>query len=263
MWEALEKARSQGVIIENAAAFAYRIYDRRALDLSGKQCNEEENYDYIYIDEDVSEDGPSKMDLLPSTPGPEDTPPMEERLFFTDMFVRYCETLVGTDAFPPRSLALYYARVLPHMLPDSGVPDTKGASAKWAFIRMGERTVGVLSTDAECYLQANVSRHLKWCPEFYSQLYEKIEETGFGILGDVVYTRRYDKKIIEDWSESMHKTVTKELVRFIRSDRKLLADCADFISSRDRLYKLVFDENSSVRRKATGNRNRLSQEKEK
>ena len=47
---------------------------------------------------------------------------------------------------------------------------SKGASAKWAFETMNDRTVGMLKDNSEYILQDNIDRNLYWCDEFVRQL---------------------------------------------------------------------------------------------
>ena len=58
------------------------------------------------------------------------------------------------------------------------------------------------------------------------------------LLKDVVYTEVYDQRRIDDWSESMHKTVTELAHREIKKDKRLANWAVDHIVESDKTYNL-------------------------
>jgi len=65
-----------------------------------------------------------------------------------------------------------------------------------------------------------------------------IQTNGNGNLKDVVYTEVYDQRRIDDWSESMHKTVTELAHREIKKDKRLANWAVDHIVESDKTYNL-------------------------
>ena len=66
--------------------------------------------------------------------------------------------------------------------------------------------------------------------------YTLIRKESF--LKDVVYTEVYDQRRIDDWSESMHKTVTELAHREIKKDKRLANWAVDHIVESDKTYNL-------------------------
>ena len=67
---------------------------------------------------------------------------------------------------------------------------------------------------------------------------KKQVETVLELLKDVVYTEVYDQRRIDDWSESMHKTVTELAHREIKKDKRLANWAVDHIVESDKTYNL-------------------------
>lgn len=168
----------------------------------------------------------------------------EQRWVFNSLFLLYCQSLVNAEAEPPRKLALYYARILPHVLHINHeigtIPETKMASAKWAFEHMKGQTIQSLGEKSEIEMQELISQDLKWQEYFWQQLEQIVYiDSGKIVLKDVIYTDVYGKNKIEDWSESMHKTVVKEAYKIAMNDPKLVESATEYISDRDKIYCLV------------------------
>lgn len=167
----------------------------------------------------------------------------ERRKLYEKIFLIYCQSFLESATFPPRCLALYYARVLPHLL--GAIPDSKATSAKWAFEYIGNRTVGELKDDSEIYLSNNVEQSLKWGDKFVRQLLAEINENGVSVrLKDIAYTASYDKGKIEDWADYMHKASTKAAMHVLLKDAELLELAKEYISRSDTLYKFIERGNS-------------------
>ena len=80
---------------------------------------------------------------------------------------------------------------------------------------------------------------LQWSEHFWKQMQLEIyinSERMF--LKDVVYTEVYDQRKIDDWSESMHKTVTELAHREIKKDKRLVDWAVDHIVESDKTYNL-------------------------
>lgn len=167
----------------------------------------------------------------------------ESRNIFGIYLQKYCQAMTNTKAEPPRALALYYARILPHVLHImygiETIPDSKGASAAWAFEHMQEKTMEILGEQSEEEMQELMYDSLQWSEHFWKQMQLEIyinSERMF--LKDVVYTEVYDQRKIDDWSESMHKTVTELAHREIKKDKRLVDWAVDHIVESDKTYNL-------------------------
>ena len=167
----------------------------------------------------------------------------ESRNIFGIYLQKYCQAMTNTKAEPPRALALYYARILPHVLHImygiETIPDSKGASAAWAFEHMQEKTMEILGEQSEEEMQELMYDSLQWSEHFWKQMQLEIyinSERMF--LKDVVYTEVYDQRRIDDWSESMHKTVTELAHREIKKDKRLANWAVDHIVESDKTYNL-------------------------
>ena len=139
--------------------------------------------------------------------------------------------------------ALYYARILPHVLyimyGIETIPDSKGASAAWAFEHMQEKTMEILGEQSEEEMQEWLYDSLRWSENFWNQMdLEIYVNSERKLLKDVVYTEVYDQRRIDDWSESMHKTVTELAHREIKKDKRLANWAVDHIVESDKTYNL-------------------------
>lgn len=115
------------------------------------------------------------------------------------------------------------------------------ATAKLAFEGMKDKTIKTLGkTSKEEIMKKLISHTLCWCDSFWDQLelpvYISNEKM---ILKDVIYTSVYNKGKIEDWSESMHKTVVKATFKEALKDPKLVELETDYISDRDKISYLI------------------------
>lgn len=167
----------------------------------------------------------------------------ESRNIFGIYLQKYCQAMTNAKAEPPRALALYYARILPHVLyimyGIETIPDSKGASAAWAFEHMQEKTMEILGEQSGkkkcrngCMIRCDDRRILE---QMDLEIYVNSERK---LLKDVVYTEVYDQRRIDDWSESMHKTVTELAHREIKKDKRLANWAVDHIVESDKTYNL-------------------------
>ncbi len=80
---------------------------------------------------------------------------------------------------------------------------------------------------------------LRWSENFWNQMdLEIYVNSERKLLKDVVYTEVYDQRRIDDWSESMHKTVTELAHREIKKDKRLANWAVDHIVESDKTYNL-------------------------
>lgn len=168
----------------------------------------------------------------------------KKRSFFDAAFEMYCKALTDSEAEPPRCLALYYARLLPHILQIcfsvETIPDSKAASPKWAIDKMGKRTIGVLGTESETQLKNYVSRKLMWCESFQKQLEETVSTlVGMQVMKDIIFTTQYDEKQIGHMTDYMHKVVAKDWLRLMKQDSKMIEDAIEYASGADKLSKAL------------------------
>lgn len=229
VWKSILKDRTIGSNHDTFAYFAFDLYKKRTYDVMRKVFGMQKKLDTCSMEEAIGDDGKT----LEETIRVEDTEHLNEMgQMYDELFRVYCEGFLTSKAFPPRILALYYARVLPHLL--DSIPESKAASAKWAFERMGNSTMWELKEDSEKELQKNVWDNLHWCEEFICQMNE---ESDMGnthcILKNMVYTAVYTKGKIEDWADSMHKTTVKAVMRLLPENKELYGQVVEHISQGD------------------------------
>ena len=156
----------------------------------------------------------------------------------------YCKALTDSGAEPPRCLALYYSRLLPHILQIcfsmETIPDSKAASPKWAIDKMGKRTIGILGTESETQLKNYVLRNLMWCESFQKQLEESVSTlVGIQVMKNIIFTAQYDEKQIGHMTDYMHKVVAKDWLRLMKQDSKMIEGAIEYTSGADKLSKAL------------------------
>lgn len=225
VWKSIKKEKTAS----NFAFYAFGIYQKKTLDMIRKVSRKRAKIDFVSIDEPIGDGNQTIADTLADKPtnyGEEE----DKRKVYTEVFHLYCVSFMNSKAFPPRCLALYYARVLPHLLEE--IPDSKATSAKWAFERMGVNSVRTLTTDSEKTLQKDISADLVWGASYLQQLDDEINVVGKATtLKNLIYTSVYDKGKIEDWADYMHTATLKEASKLISSNRDLLDLIKSYVSS--------------------------------
>lgn len=235
VWNLVTEEVRLGTRRENFPYYVFGIYHNKVEDFIRKESKKRAKEFIDLGDEDDDTPHPEPED---PNPKPEEIAEEEERRrLFARIFRLYCRCFLSSDTFPPKLLALCYARVLPHI--ECRIPDNKAASAKWAFETMGDRTVLLLKEDSEQRLQREVQPDMAWGEPFVAQLEQKTE-TG-KLLRDVVYTALYGKNKIEDWADSMHKTTMRSAIGLIRSDRKLMRMVIDYAAGDRTLSRFMAD----------------------
>lgn len=252
IWERVRKCRENGQPDPDFIRCCKGIYYHKAMDAVRRQntyrrrFSDEIGQAPLSLDASLPESGKSLGDTIEDTKSsPEISLSLEEqRWVFNSLFLLYCQTLVTTKAEPPRELALYYARILPHVLHINHeietIPEEKMASAKWAYEHMKGLTMQTLGKKSECEMKKLIDQALKWQETFWQQLEQTVYiNTEKKFLKDVIYTDVYGKGKIEDWSESMHKTIVKEAYKIAMNDPKLVESATEYISDRDKIYCLI------------------------
>lgn len=222
---------------ENFTYYAFGIYKNKTLDAIRKEYDRRKKYSVVSTEESVGESGKKIEDILPAVPfdyGEKD----EQRKVYSGVFRIYCTAFLTSKAFPPRCIALYYARVLPHLL--DAILESKATSAKWAFKRMGVQSIDSLKGDSEHTLQRYVDSNLAWGAEFIRQLDEKLSISGRTFrLGDVIYTEVYDKNKIEDWAESMHKATIRAAIALFPKNKELFDLAKEYATDNNVLSRFM------------------------
>ena len=237
-WKVIEQDKKDKKVREDFAYYAFGVYKHKVLDEIRKFSTARKQYETVSLDEPIDDSGHTYADRISSVAFEDERDAEEKRKLYEQVFILYCRALTESTAFPPRSLALYYARVLPHLL--AVIPNNKASSAKWAFDYMSNRTLYYLKNDSENYLQANVCRQLAWCASFLKQMDDTEESIDKKRrLGDVIYTQYFSKDKIEDWAEYMHKVCTKSAMKMVIENKTLLEAVQSYLSTNDILSKFV------------------------
>ena len=163
--------------------------------------------------------------------------------YFWDIFA---EVLSGNDECKSRAaessgfiLCTYFAACSLYHVWDRDDSRFQGASAAWAFEHMQEKTMEILGEQSEEEMQEWLYDSLRWSENFWNQMdLEIYVNSERKLLKDVVYTEVYDQRRIDDWSESMHKTVTELAHREIKKDKRLANWAVDHIVESDKTYNL-------------------------
>jgi len=244
VWNYISKDCRNNIERETFAYYAFGIYKNKTLDVIRKISKKRAKWgEDKSLDEPIGDNEKTLGDSLPSREYDSEKN-KEVRKMYEMLFHTYCMTFMSSTTFPPRSLALFYARVLPHLLHINHnidtIPDTKATSAKWAFEKMGDSTVNQLKVNSEEFLKREVSKDLIWCEEFVNQLQKTIDiESRKVRLKNVIYTTVYDKGKIEDWADYMHKATTKAAISFVLNNQELLSLVKEYVSQKDILYRFV------------------------
>lgn len=240
VWNSILKDIKNDIVKDYFPKYAFGIYKicaKSFLRIEKKISTKEVPLDAPV--DDGGDDGRSYADLFTGNKGADNEyENAEKRELYDKLFRVYCRGFMETNAFPPRPLALYYARVLPHLLND--ISEKKAASAKWAYKRMESKLVSELSEDSERSIKVLIDEKLKWCDDFMQQL-DELTTVGTKqvYLRDLVYTNAYKENKIEDWADSMHKTAVKTAMGIMTEEEDLLTLARTYISEEDVLYRMI------------------------
>ena len=237
IWLSITKNNNQDEIRNCFAYYAFGIYKKKTLDIIRKISKKRIQLEIVSIDDPVGTEGKQLIDYLPYVQpklGEQD----EIRQIYEGVFRIYCISFMNSKTFPPRCLALYYARVLPHLLEE--IPDSKATSAKWAVERIGNRSVAELTQESEKTLQNDIDKELAWGIYYIKQLDDEIDIQGEKCqLRRVIYTRLYDKSKIEDWADYMHKVALRTSTKLLLEDQKLLELVKEYVSTDSFLQRFM------------------------
>lgn len=232
---------------KSIAAYSRAIYVNNAYNVIRKVLSNKKRYGEISsMEAPLNGDGTSLENFVEDTEADVEYEIQREdtRSIMNSMFIQYCRAMTDIKARVPAQLALYYARILPHVLSvyygEKTIPENKASSAAWAYNRMGENTIGVLGETSQEEMQEYISGDLEWGEHFYSQLEEMIPSPKGEIrMMDAVYTHLYDKRKIDKWSGILHERVLKLASREIAKDTALVELSKEYISRRDRLSGML------------------------
>ena len=68
----------------------------------------------------------------------------------------YVYSIMGTDAYPPKALALFYSRVYPHF--EDKISEARTSSPSWAFAHMKDNQVEDLVNETQDYVQMRYTK---------------------------------------------------------------------------------------------------------
>lgn len=271
VWNLLENSRKKQEVKPNFFYFCKKIYYYKAIDAIRSKKKELDYYGKDYVDpkkkkqmsvEEKSCWGaitsldkmlPSENDTIGSAledkihkgNRPDNMIEDEEKRKFFDISVEiYCKMLTRSDDEPPKILALYYSRILPHILHIYSnietIPDKKAGSPKWAREKMGLRTIGELSEESEGQLQQYILEELTWCEAYWKQLDLEVDVTsGTQIMRNIIFAKQYNEKQIGHMTDKMHKAVTKSWMEQMKKDPELVENGIDYTVELDKISEIL------------------------
>lgn len=240
LWEMVIKDSEISIIREKVVSYAFGIYKKKTLDTIRTIIRDKKRMEIHLFSEEIGNTGKTQEDMLPIEIT--DFEKIEEsREMYDKIFCIYCNTLLTSftsRSFFPQNLALYYARILPHLFGE--ILDSKASSAKYAFEKMYEQNVKSLKWDSEYTLQKHVSKKLYWGKDYVQQLEEEIDVDGKKVLlKDIIYTDVYDKTKIDKWAYYLHEVIIMRAKDVILRNTDLMDVTRDYISKDDILYCFV------------------------
>lgn len=230
VWRTVLRCRMGEPLQPSFAVYCGGIYRNKIADYMKEWIRESRNRG-CSLDESLSEKGSSLLDLMEDKR--EKAQPQrsleikENQSTAAQVFRMFCQAMMESTSKPPCGLALYYARVAPHLLHLLGgektIPENKASSPKWARKRMGEKTVGCLSDDAERELKQYVAAYLVWCQAFRNQLEKTVvcRDQSQQILKDVIYTQEYTEDQVGHMADYQYAKVYKEVCCRVEKDPSL------------------------------------------
>lgn len=237
VWNVIIKDSQNLRVRETFAIYAFGIYKKKTFTVIRETTKTNKKAEIHLFSEKVGNTGKTQEDILAA----EEVNFIEQeelREMYDEIFCIYCMTFLNSSSPLVKNLALYYARVLPHLLRE--IPDTKATSAKKAFDRMKDRAVEDLKSASEKMLQRDINSELSWNKDVERQLNSELEIIGKKILlKDVIYTDVYDKGKIENWAEYLHKVTIAIARESILKDKDLVDIIKTYISQDDKLYCFI------------------------
>lgn len=231
MLEGLEKRRSENKYIENIMGFISIVCSNKFADRQRelyKLKDPETREGYIPISlEKPNEDGTTLGSNIGGNPHYE---PWDDarRQFAATAVLIYVKAFLSLEVPPQSSLALFYARLLPHIR--GSVDDNKTTSVSEAFRVMGKKTVETLADESEREMREAFLKSLGWSKYFRTHLDdEMMTVTGNVPLRKIVYTEKFTASETEHRSTAVHKSCVKKVSEIVRQNKELIKSAEDFI----------------------------------
>lgn len=150
------------------------------------------------------------------------------RQFAATALLIYVKAFLSLEVPPQSSLAMFYARLLPHIR--GSVDDNKTTSVSEAFRVMGKKTVETLADESEREIKENFLKSLGWSKYFRTHLDdEMMTVTGNVPLRKIVYTEKFTTSETEHWSTAVHKSCVKKVSEIVMQNKELIKSAEDFI----------------------------------
>lgn len=231
MLEELEKRRSENKYIENIMGFISIVCSNKFADRQRelyKLKDPETGEGYIPISlETPREDGTTLGSNIGGNPHYK---PWDDarRQFAATAVLIYVKAFLSLEVPPQSSLALFYARLLPHIR--GSVDDNKTTSVSEAFRVMGKKTVETLADESEREIKEAFLKSLGWSKYFRTHLDdEMMTVTGNVPLRKIVYTEKFTTSETEHWSTAVHKGCVKKVSEIVRQNKEIIKNAEDFI----------------------------------
>ena len=231
MLEELEKRRSENKYIGNIMGFISIVCSNKFADRQRelyKLKDPETGEGYIPISlETPREDGTT---LGSNIGGNSHYEPWDDarRQFAATAVLIYVKAFLSLEVPPQSSLALFYARLLPHIR--GSVDDNKTTSVSEAFRVMGKKTVETLADESEREIKEAFLKSLGWSKYFRTHLDdEMMTVTGNVPLRKIVYTEKFTTSETEHRSTAVHKSCVKKVSEIVMQNKEIIKNAEDFI----------------------------------
>lgn len=231
MLEGLDKHRSENKHIENIMGYISNVCRNQFANLQRERFNlrdPETGEGYIPISlETPREDGTTLADNIESDSHYE---PWDDarRQFAATALLIYVKAFLSLEVPPQSSLAMFYARLLPHIR--GSVDDNKTTSVSEAFRVMGKKTVETLADESEREIKEAFLKSLGWSEYFRTHLDdEMMTVTGNVPLRKIVYTEKFTTSETEHRSTAVHKSCVKKVSEIVSQNKELIKSAEDFI----------------------------------
>lgn len=232
MLEGLDKHRSENKHIENIMGYISNVCRNQFANLQRERFNlrdPETGEGYIPISlGKPNEDGITLADNIESDSHYE---PWDDarRQFAATAVLIYVKAFLSLEVPPQSSLALFYARLLPHIR--GSVDDNKTTSVSEAFRVMGKKTVETLADESEREIKEAFLKSLGWSKYFRTHLDdEMMTVTGNVPLRKIVYTEKFTTSETEHRSTAVHKSCVKKSQRNCNAKQRINKKCRGFHS---------------------------------
>lgn len=251
VWLMIRKSREENQIRASFASYCKGVYYYKVQDVirSVLETKKRLGGQELSIEEELPDEGGKLEDFIadPQYQGNQVeiiAANSETSELFDRLFKIYCYALTQAEAEPQRELALYYSRVLPHVLHlyygIETIPDKKAASPKWAMEKMKNKSIGTLGLESEKQMKQLISQKLFWCDKFWKQM-ERNMKTSSGVrpVKEVIYVVQFDEKQIGHMAEYMHQVVAKQWSKLVKKDASLSKGAMEYTVEMDKMSGLL------------------------